>query len=62
MNMEMTLLNMVFVFSFFFVSVALGLKWIGETIIQIILTRQGMEMVKTDLADLFEALEEDDDE
>ncbi|MCS5594682.1 MAG: hypothetical protein NZ730_09085 [Porticoccaceae bacterium] len=60
--MEMTLLNMVFVFSFFFVSVALGLKWIGETIIQIILTRQGMEMVKTDLADLFEALEEDDDE
>jgi len=61
MNMEMTLLNMIFVFSFFFVSVALGLKWIGETIIQIILTRQGMEMVKADLADILEALEEDDE-
>jgi len=59
--MEMTLLNMIFVFSFFFVSVALGLKWIGETIIQIILTRQGMEMVKADLADILEALEEDDE-
>ena len=61
MNMEMTLLNMIFVFSFFFVSVALGLKWIGETIIQIILARQGMQMMHTDLANILEALEEDDE-
>jgi hypothetical protein len=60
--MEPTLLNMVFVFSFFFLSVSLGLKWIGETIIQIILTRQGMEMVHTDLATLMEALEDEEDE
>lgn len=44
--MEFTLLNTVFVFSFFFVSVSLGIKWLGETIIQIILARQGLEMIK----------------
>ena len=44
--MEGTTLNMILVFSFLFVSVALGVKWIGEIIIQIILSRQGLEMQK----------------
>jgi hypothetical protein len=60
--MEGTTLNMILVFSFLFVSVALGVKWIGEIIIQIILSRQGLEMQKEELNRLFEALEEDDDE
>ncbi len=58
--MEFTLLNIVFVFSFFFVSVALGIKWLGETIIQIILARQGLEMVKQH--SFFEITMEDEDE
>lgn len=60
--MEMTLLNMIFVFSFFFVSVALGLKWIGETIIQIVLAKQGMSIVKEDIDEIRKALEENDEE
>lgn len=60
--MEGTTLNMILVFSFLFVSVALGVKWIGEIIIQIILSRKGLEMQKEELNRLFEALEEDDDE
>jgi hypothetical protein len=60
--MEGTTLNMILVFSFLFVSFALGVKWIGEIIIQIILSRQGLEMQKEELNRLFEALEDDDDE
>jgi hypothetical protein len=60
--MEGTTLNMILVFSFLFVSSALGVKWIGEIIIQIILSRQGLEMQKEELNRLFEALEDDDDE
>lgn len=60
--MEMTLLNMIFVFSFFFVSIALGLKWIGETIIQIVLAKQGMSIVKEDIDEIRKALEENDEE
>ena len=60
--MEMTLLNMIFVFSFFFVSMALGLKWIGETIIQIVLAKQGMSIVKEDIDEIRKALEENDEE
>lgn len=59
--MEMTLLNLIFVFSFFFVSVALGLKWIGETIIQIVLARQGMSIVKEDLEEIRKAMEDNDE-
>lgn len=58
--MEFTLLNIVFVFSFFFVSVALGIKWLGETIIQIILAKQGLEMVKQQ--SFFQITKEDEDE
>jgi len=60
--MEGTTLNMILVFSFLFVSTALGVKWIGEIIIQIILSRQGLEMQKEELNKLFEALEDDIDE
>lgn len=60
--MEGTTLNMILVFSFLFVSFALGVKWIGEIIIQIILSRQGLEMQKEELNRLFEALEDDEDE
>ena len=60
--MEMTLLNMIFVFSFFFLSVALGLKWIGETIIQIVLARQGMSIVKEDLEEIRKAMEDNDED
>lgn len=60
--MEGTTLNMILVFSFLFVSFALGVKWIGEIIIQIILSRQGLEMQKEELNRLFEALEDDDNE
>lgn len=58
--MEFTLLNTVFVFSFFFVSVSLGIKWLGETIIQIILARQGLEMIKHQ--NFVEIRQEDEDE
>lgn len=61
-NMEGTTLNMILVFSFLFVSIALGVKWIGEIIIQIILSRQGLEMQKEELNKLFEALEEEIDD
>lgn len=60
--MEGTTLNMILVFSFLFVSVALGLKWIGEIILQIVLARQGLEMQKQELNKLFEALEEEIDD
>lgn len=60
--MEGTTLNMILVFSFLFVSTALGVKWIGEIIIQIILSRQGLQMQKEELNKLFEALEDDIDE
>jgi hypothetical protein len=54
--MEMTLLNMIFVFSFAFVSVALGLKWIGEIILQVVLAKQGLMISRDRL------MEEDDEE
>ena len=60
--MEGTTLNMILVFSFLFVSVALGVKWIGEIILQIILSREGLQMQKDEMDRLFEALEEDEDE
>lgn len=61
--MEGTTLNMILVFSFLFVSTALGVKWIGEIILQIVLAREGLEMQKSELNRLFEALEEElDDE
>lgn len=60
--MEGTTLNMILVFSFLFVSTALGVKWIGEIIIQIILSRQGLQIQKEELNKLFEALEDDIDE
>ena len=60
--MEGKTLNMILVFSFLFVSTALGVKWIGEIIIQIILSRQGLQMQKEELNKLFEALEDDIDE
>lgn len=60
--MEGATLNMILVFSFLFVSTALGVKWIGEIIIQIILSRQGLQIQKEELNKLFEALEDDIDE
>jgi len=60
--MEGTTLNMILVFSFLFVSVALGVKWIGETILQIVLARQGLQMQREDMDRLLDALEEEEDE
>jgi nicotinamide riboside transporter PnuC len=60
--MEGTTLNMILVFSFLFVSVALGVKWIGEMILQIVLARQGLQMQREDMDRLFEALEDEDEE
>jgi hypothetical protein len=60
--MDGTTLNMVLVFSFMFVSVALGVKWIGEIILQIILSRHGLQMQRDDMDRLFEALEDEDEE
>lgn len=56
--MEGTTLNMILVFSFLFVSVALGVKWLGEIIIKIVLCKQEKEQLEK----IFAALEEDDDE
>ena len=60
--MEGTTLNMILVFSFLFVSVALGVKWIGEIILQIVLAKQGLQMQRDDMDRLFEALEDEDEE
>jgi hypothetical protein len=60
--MEGTTLNMILVFSFLFVSVALGVKWIGEIILQIVLAKQGLQMQREDMDRLFEALEDEDEE
>lgn len=60
--MEGTTLNMILVFSFLFVSVALGVKWIGEMILQIVLARQGLQMQREDMDRLFEALEDEDED
>jgi len=61
-NMEGTTLNMILVFSFLFVSVSLGVKWIGEIILQIVLARQGLQIQKEEMERLFEALEDEDEE
>ncbi len=53
---------MILVFSFLFVSVALGVKWIGEIILQIVLAKQGLQMQREDMDRLFEALEDEDEE
>ena len=58
MNMDGTTLNMILVFSFLFVSVALGVKWIGEIIIQVIVTRHNFQLQE----ELFEALEEENED
>ena len=60
--MEGTTLNMILVFSFLFVSVSLGVKWIGEIILQIVLARQGLQIQKEEMDRLFEALEDEDEE
>ena len=57
-SMEGTTLNMILVFSFLFVSVALGVRWIGEIIIQVIITRHNFQLQE----ELFEAFEEEEDE
>ena len=54
--MEGTTLNMILVFSFLFVSVALGIKWLGEIIIKIVLCKQEKEQLEK----IFAALEEDE--
>ena len=53
---------MILVFSFLFVSVALGVKWIGEIILQIVLAKQGLQMQREDMDRLFEVLEDEDEE
>ena len=54
--MEGTTLNMILVFSFLFVSTTLGIKWLGEIIIKIILCKQEQEQLEK----IFSALEDDD--
>jgi len=62
--MELNILNIILVSSFGFLSVALGVKWISETIIEYALARQGLQMQKLS-AQEFERLTreaaEDDD-
>lgn len=55
-------LNSVVVFSFFFVSVALGIKWISETLVEYALAKQGLQMTKMNAEQMKKFLEGEDEE
>lgn len=62
--MEYSILNIVLVASFSFVSVALGVKWLSETFIEYALAQRGLQMAKLnkqELERLLKEAEEDDD-
>mgnify|MGYP003109298719 FL=1 len=60
--MECTQLNIVLVASFAFVSVALGVKWISQTLIEYALAQQGLQMSKLTQEDIDRMFKEDEDE
>jgi len=60
--MECTQLNIVLVASFAFVSVALGVKWISQTLIEYALAQQGLQMSKLTQEDIDRMFQEDEDE
>ena len=60
--MECTQLNIILVVSFAFVSVALGVKWISQTLIEYALAQQGLQMSKFTQEDIDRMLKEDEDE
>ena len=60
--MECTQLNIVLVASFAFVSVALGVKWIAQTLIEYALAQQGLQMSKLTQEDIDRMFKEDEDE
>ncbi len=60
--MECTQLNIVLVGSFAFVCVALGVKWISQTLIEYALAQQGLQMSKVTQEDIDRMFKEDEDE
>ena len=60
--MECTQLNIVLVASFAFVSVALGVKWISQTLIEYALAQQGLQMSRFTQEDIDRMFKEDEDE
>ena len=60
--MEMNILNVALVGSFAFLTVALGIKWLGEALIEYRLAKLGLMMSKMDSKDLQQLAEEDDNE
>lgn len=60
--MEINILNVALVGSFSFLTVALGIKWLGEALIEYRLAKLGLMMSKMDAKDLQELVEEDEDE
>jgi len=60
--MESTSLNWILVTSFGFVSVALGIKWIGEIVIEYLMARQGYQVVRMSQEDVERMLQEGDDD
>ena len=60
--MEMNILNVALVGSFAFLTVALGIKWLGEALIEYRLAKLGLMMSKMDAKDLQQLVEEDEDE
>ena len=62
--MENTALNWILVSSFGFVSVSLGVKWIGEILIDYLMAKQGVQVMRVtpnDLEKIMKEGEEDDD-
>tara|TARA_B100001094_G_C17444332_1_gene445139 strand:- start:159 stop:341 length:183 start_codon:yes stop_codon:yes gene_type:complete len=59
--MEFNILNIILVFSFAFVSVALGIRWLGQALIDYRLAKLGMMMQHMDEKE-FKKMMEDEDE
>ena len=60
--MECNTLNIILVASFAVVSVALGVKWVSETLIQYALAKQGMRMELLSEEQVRQMMEEEDDD
>ena len=60
--MEYNFLNVLMVLSFTFVSVALGVKWISETLVEYALARQGLQMAKLNAEQMKKFMEGDNEE
>ena len=60
--MEYNILNIALVGSFAFLTIALGIKWLGEALIEYRLAKLGLLMSKMDPKDLRQLVEEDEDD